>query len=528
MLRNFFGVFLVALGMVVLSMTLGLSSPQAADIDIDTSSSFLYPGYSKKISMDFQDASLVDVLKIFSQQTHINLISSEELAAKHITVYLDNVPVEQALEQVLRANNLTYELQPDSNIYIVKPLTKSDAELLTRVYQLKHASVSSARIAKTLKIVYTIDKTNTTEVTESSTSSGGNTGAGAGGATGTTPGIMSAIQGILTLKGKIVEDPRTNSLTVTDIASNFKNIETAIAKLDIPVPQVLIEVEMLEVSKETGDKIGIKYGETPLTFKGPERDTLYPWNQDSILAKGFKFANPEYRVGTISASGMTAILQFISTQSDTKNLARPRILTLSNQPAQIKIATQEAIGLTESTTSSQNLATATSSAERVETGVFLTVTPQVNLVSNEITMAVVPKVITTTPSSISTGNASTLRDPEERGSLSILRVASGDTVVLGGLLREDHTTTLTKLPFLGDIPFFGSAFRHKSDSMENRELIIFLTPHILAEGLESTVSVPQRPILREQREQSSARLETVERELKKTPTLNTAKKRKKL
>ena len=75
------------------------------------------------------------------------------MATKHLTV-LDNVPVEQALEQVLRANNLTYELQPDSNIYIVTPITKPDAELLTRVYLLKHANVSKARIAKTLKISY--------------------------------------------------------------------------------------------------------------------------------------------------------------------------------------------------------------------------------------------------------------------------------------------------------------------------------------------------------------------------------------
>ena len=484
----------------------------ATDIDIDTSSSFLYPGFSKKISMDFQDASLVDVLKIFSQQTSINLISSEEIAGKRVTVYLDNVPVEQALEQVLRANSLTYELQPDSNIYIVKPLAKPEIELLTRVYLLKHASVSTARIGKTLKIVYTVDKGTTQEVTESS--EGGSSGGSSGGGGEGSPGIMSALKGVITAKGTIVEDSRTNSLTITDIASNFKNIETALAKLDTPVPQVLIEVEMLEVSKEVGDKIGVKFGETPLTFNGGTRAVLYPWNQNKILQKGFEFEE-EWTAGTISATGMTAILQFLQTQSDTKNLARPRILTLSNQPAQIKIATQEAIGLTESTTSSQNLATATSSAERVETGVFLTVTPQVDLVNNEITMAVVPKVITTTPSSITTGGV-TLKDPEERGSLSILRIASGDTIALGGLLREDHTTVVTKIPFLGDIPFIGAAFRHKTENRENRELIIFLTPHIIVDGLQKNAQTPKRPIFREQSEPSQNRLETVERELSNT------------
>ncbi len=481
----------------------------AEDIDIDSSSSFLYPGYSKKISMDFQNAPLVDVLKIFSQQTKINLISSEELASKQITVYLDNVPVEQALEQVLRANSLTYELQPDSNIYIVKPIVKTDSDMLTRVYLLKHANVSNAKIAKTLKISYTVNGSDTVEITGDEESEGG-------GGEGGGSGIMGAIKGVLTAKGKVIEDSRTNSLTVTDIAGNFTNIETAIAKLDIPVPQVLIEVEMLEVSKETGDKIGVKYGETPLTFAGGERDVLYPWDQNKLIQKGFEFADDEYRVGTISAAGMTAILQFLSTQSDTKNLARPRILTLSNQPAQIKISTKEAIGLTSSTTSSQNLATATSEAERVETGVFLTVTPQVNIVNHEITMAVVPKVITTTPSSITT-NGVTLKDPEERGSLSILRVADGDTVAIGGLLREDHTVVTTKLPFLGDIPFLGTAFRHRAENVSNRELIIFLTPHILDEGYQNkNAAISAKPMLREQQELIENRLETVDRELNKT------------
>ncbi len=512
MLRNLFNAFFIVLA-VLTSTTIG----HADDITIDSSSSFLYPGYSQKISMDFQNASLVDVLKIFSQQTKINLVSSEELAAKRITVFLDNVPVEQALEQVLRANNLTYELQPDSNIYVVKPITKTNSELVTRVYLLKHASVSSARILKTLKISYTTGTTEN-EVTESS-SSGGGGGSGSG---ETSTGIKDIIKSVLTAenKEKIVEDARTNSLTITDIASNFINIEAAIAKLDIAVPQVLIEVEMLEVSKETGDQIGIKFGSTPLTFTGAERDHVYPWNQNSLLAKGYTFAEPEYRVGTISAAGMSAILQFLQTQTDTKNLARPRILTLNNQPAQIKISTQEAISANESTiSSSSSLSQSSTAAERVETGVSLTVTPQVNFVDNNITMAVVPKVITTTLSLIKGSNGSSILNPEERGSLSILRVANGDTVVLGGLIKTAKSTTITKLPILGDIPFIGSAFRHKSDSSLDRELIIFLTPHILSEGLEKNIALPKQPILQEQREQAPNKQQAIDRALTKRKKL---------
>lgn len=505
---NLFIVVLMILGIPVLT--------SAADIQIDNSSSFLYPGYSKKISMDFQDATLVDVLKIFSQQTGMNLISAEGLATKRVTVYLDNVPVEQALEQVLRANNLTYELQPDSNIYIVKSMTQTDTELLTRVYVLKHANVTKSRIRATLKIVYKTDSENSQTVTEDSEQTSSST---SGGTDQNADGIRSAIQGILTAKGKVVEDARTNSLTVTDVASNFNNIETAIAKLDMPVPQVLIEVEMLEISKETGDKIGVKFGDTPLTFAGGERAVLYPWNQNAILAKGlFSFADSdvdEYTPGAVSATGMTALLQFLTTQSDTKNLARPRILTLSNQPAQIKISTDESVGVKQQTTSAQNLATSSSEAERIETGVFLTVTPQVDQTNRDITMAIVPKVITTRPSAVFSNNTF-FRDPEERGSLSILRVKSGDTVVIGGLLREDRTTVTTKLPFLGDLPLLGGAFRHKDDTVRNRELVIFLTPHILDENTDPT-SLRSRSLVREQAEPSSApRAEEIEKALTKT------------
>jgi len=438
------------------------SAPQIAfaspELNIDTTSPFVYPEYSKKLSMDFQEARLVDVLKIFSEQTRYNLITSQTLSNKRVTVYLDNVPVEQALEQVLRANDLTYELQPNSDIYIVKPLEKPDDALITRVYQLKYATVTTSKLNNTLAI---------------KVEGGGNISQSAN---TDTSGIVAAIKDILTNKGKIVEDARTNSVIVTDIHPNFPLIEKTIARLDIPVPQILIEVEMLEVSKTNADTIGIKFGDTPLTFTGAKRNHLYPWDQNKVQNKGFTF-DEEYIVGTIDASGLAATLQFLKSQSDTKTLARPRILTLNNEPAQIKISTDEAIGSKTTTQSSQATATSSVEAERVETGVFLTVTPQANLLTSEILMAVVPKVIVAA-TGITIGNT-TFKDPEERSAQSLLVVHSGDTVIIGGLLREETTNTLTKVPILGDIPLVGQAFRHTNKSVKDRELIIFITPHII-------------------------------------------------
>jgi len=439
-----------------------------SEITIDTSSPFLHPDFTKKISMDFQEAALADVLKIFSQQSGLNLITSENIANNKVTVYLDNVPVNQALEQILRANNLTYELQPETDIYIVKPLLQPEVALITRVYHLKHASVNSAKIRKTLEFE-DIESEEDDEDT----------------------GIFSVIEGLLTPRGQIIEDPRTNSLIITDIASNFPMIETTIAKMDVPVPQILIEVEILEVAKEISDKIGVKISEIPVVFTGAVRQHYYPWNQSTVMDKGY--GDPiEYTAGTIDTSGFSATLNFLKTHTDTKTLARPRIMTLNNEPAEIKISTDEAIGITSQTQSSQSTATSSVEAERVETGVFLTVTPQANLASGEITMAIDPKVIVARTGSTFSGT--TYRDPEERGSKAILRVQDGDTIIMGGLLREETSNTITKVPILGDIPFLGKAFRHKNESVTERELIIFITPHIINE-----IPVPKTAIISPQK-----------------------------
>lgn len=468
----------------------------ASEYKPDHSSPFVYPEYSKKISMDFQDAPLVDVLKIFSKQTNLNLITAESLATKKITIYLDNVPLEEALDQLLRANSLTYEIQPGSNIYIVKPLTLPNDELMTRVYPLKHATVTKSKLQTTLKIV----KEGGEPISLPETGEG------------EKRGITAAISANLTEKGKIIEDPRTNSLIITDIATNFPRIEQTIARLDIPIPQVLIEVEMLEVGKGNTEKIGVKIGETPLSFYGAQRKTLLPWNENELLREGNTWEdNVQYFSGLIDASGLTATLQFLRNLTDTKNLARPRILTLNNEPAQIKITTKEAIGVKTETNSADNLATSSKEAERVETGVILTVTPQVDLETNEITMAIVPRVIQAREGA--TFEGTTFRDPEERGSQSILRVKNGETIVIGGLLRSDVSHIVTKVPVLGDIPLIGQAFRHTSKTIDERELVIFITPKIISDAVAVKTPVSLPPKLIREQDLPSAQRSALEKEL---------------
>jgi len=464
----------------ILGISLIICLPAAA-IDIDTSSPFVYPEYSKKISMDFQNAALIDVLKIFSKQTNLNLVSSEEIANKRVTVYLDNVPVEQALTQILRANNLTYEIEPGTDIYIVKPIQKASVELVTRVYQLKHASVSKSKI--------------NTLITVTSEDGGSGSSSDAEDAC-----IKTAIEAVLTEKGSINEDQRTNSLIVTDIAANFPIIEQTIARLDVPVAQILIEVEMLEVAKSIADTIGIEWGDSPLVFTGGIKETAFPFAGDGLIwedPNAINYGADRITTGTMNATGLTATLQFLKSKTDTKNLARPRILTLNNQAAEIKITTDEAIGVQQETTSGgEGISSSSTEAERVETGVSLVVTPQANPETGIITLAVQPKV--TIAKAGQTFGTSSFRDPEERSAKAILKIASGDTVIIGGLMREETTNIEKKVPIFGDLPVLGRLFRHTDLSSTERELIIFLTPHILPEPTDAATQALPKKLVREQ------------------------------
>ncbi len=425
--------------------------------------------YSKRISMDFKDAALSEVLKIFSQQSGLNFIAASDVTNKRVTLFFENIPVEEALEKILTANGLIYEIQLGSDIFVVKTKPNADQTLVTRIYQLKYASVPSSKINSTISI-------EGAEGGGESAGAAGGKSAGGGAAGGS--GLVSAIRAVLSSYGKMTEDPRTNSLIITDAENQFLVIEDTLKRLDVPIPQILIQVEMLDVSKGTADLIGIKYSDTMFTVTGAKRQITYPFDLHMLKDKGYEFEDAEYTSGLLDTSTMQAVVQFLETQSDTRNLARPRLLTLNNETAQIQISTDEAIGL-ETNTNSTSGGTSTQSveAERVETGVFLLVTPQANLTTREIMMAVAPRVIQARRSS----EFAQFKDPEERGSQQLMKVQDGETIIIGGLLRTDTSNTVIKLPILGDLPLIGRAFRHTDKTKSERELLIFITPTIIDE-----------------------------------------------
>ena len=204
--------------------------------------SFLGNKGDVKITLDLKDASLRDVLKMLSVQSGLNFISSEAVADRRITLFLDNVMLKAAMDKIFSVNNLTYELDRESNIFIVKDWGKPSLELDTRVYFLKHIAVTNSRIGTA------------------------------------SAGMRDALGSVVSTSGKIIEDPATNSIIITDMPSKFPVIEKVITNLDVPVAQVMIEVEILDVDKSDVDKLGLKFSGTDwLKYSGPNFSAVYPF-----------------------------------------------------------------------------------------------------------------------------------------------------------------------------------------------------------------------------------------------------------
>jgi type IV pilus assembly protein PilQ len=463
---------------------------------------YLYPEFNKTISMDFLDARLNQVLKILSQQSGMNFVASDAIKDKNVNVYLSNVKVWEALERILETNNLTYEMRPNSNVFLVKELVQQETQMITRVYELKHIPVPSHLINSMLSF--------DDEIGESE--AGGGAGAtGAGGTTATSvtttsedEGIVGVIQSVLSEDGSVVEDKRTNSLIVTDYPTQFPIIEATIARLDVRVPQILIEAEMLDISKNAADRLGANFSGRFFDLFGGEKATIWPFDDSDKQA--FAVSNT-YAPGLISFQQMEMFIEFLREDTETKNLARPRILTLNNQTATIAIKTDEAIGLVVQQGTEGSVGD-TTEAERAETGVFLKVTPQANTQTREIMMAVEPKVVQARASAIQG-----FRDPEERGTKSILRVLDGDTIILGGLLRTDETDIRTSLPVISKVPVVGAAFRHKDKTAIQRELLVFLTPHIVEGHVKNQRMVSNSNYQREQDMPTGGRWDAVNKDM---------------
>lgn len=436
---------------------------------------YLLEEESDKISMDLEGAYLVDVLKAFSKETGLNFVASEAVSELRLTLYFKEVPVKDAFETIISSNNLEYKYFPDASIFFVKEKEDTNVGLETKVYELKHLRFPDSRIQQEINAFVGGEE--------------GGAGGAAGGEESSGMSIIDAVRELLTARGRLVPDKRNNALIVIDVPNVFPKIDKLVKRLDVPLTKVLIETEILDVNKSAVDDLGVKFAK----LNDPEENANYSLMKLAVPGTrdvSFPFtgmsgepASGDFTASELTVLGTNLVLKFLKTRSDTKVIARPKIMTLAQETAQIKIVRDEAIGIkVEDTGSEEEGAQQSIEIERAETGTTLRVTPYVDEEDKNITLFVSTRVSDAVDSEFQSGSSlitGTIKNPEDRTTSNYVRLKDGETLLLGGLIRTEKSVNKGKVPVLSDIPVLGALFRWKATSDIKRELLIFLTPRIV-------------------------------------------------
>ena len=466
---------------------------------------------ANRFYFDFKGTKLIQVLTILSQLSGINFVVGKEVADREVNMVLDNVTLEDTLEALTRGSNVVYDFIPQKNIYLFR--AAADAEnlppLVTRVFKLYYVLASPLREIA--------GGEGTSGGTSSTTSSAFGTlsETNESSKTGTSSPILTVVQSMLSERGKVNVDDRSNSLIVTDMEDRLQMVEQVIAQLDRKLDQILIEVILIETFEDLDRHLGIEWSSAASegtfgTVKGGIARTRFPFNLKYPLSGSEVFGKGDVTreevatalptattFGTKDFSTFTSTLKALQIASKLRILAKPKILVLDNHPALVKITTNSAVGQnTVATATGQLTSASTTTTERTETGTSLRLTPHINM-KDQITMTIEPRFVTVASSSILSSTA----DPTIRTARTTLMVRDGQTIAIGGLLSSQQTNVNRKVPLLGDIPIFGEALTKRTKTIDDRELVLFITPHIIRDPAE--LQPPSVPDQRERMDEAT-------------------------
>jgi len=418
----------------------------------------------RSISLSFQDIPVRTVLQIIADYNEFNLITSDTVTG-NITLRLDGVPWDQALSTILKVKGLDKRMQ--GNILLVAP---SD-ELAAREAQTLQAQQQVEELAPLYSEYVQINYAKASEFAEL---------------------IKNEDTSILSSRGSVSVDERTNTLLIRDTAKSIEDIKRMVTILDVSVRQVVIEARMVTVKDNMNEELGIRWGVTntngELATSGSiegasSANGTRAYNEADVgigkvptIADGLNVNLPvASAAGTIAfqiarlANGTILDLELSALEKENKGevIASPRITTSNQKEAYI----EQGVELPYQEAASSG-ATATQFKKAV---LSLTVTPQITPDDKIILDLVVTQ---DTVSEVKSGFAPAI-DTQRIGTQVL--VNNGETIVLGGIYQQAIISTITKIPLLGDIPYLGWLFRTSSQVNEKKELLIFVTPRIVTE-----------------------------------------------
>lgn len=338
------------------------------------------------------------------------------------------------------------------------------------VYKVKNAQAANLK-EKLNSLFQELQQLNQMGTSRTTTSRGGtarNVQTGFAGMFGGTSGT-SATSNDISDEVYIEADEDTNSLLIMTSSRNYEKIKKIIDDLDYPVPQVLIKVLLAEVTTSHDIDLGVEFSHLNLQADGDSQEvkTVFPTN----LASG---DNTSGLTTKIIQADLTATLRALEKIGRLNVLSRPYILTSNNQTATITVGQEVPfIRDTRMTETGQTINT----IEYEDIGIILEVTPTINE-DGLVIMDVKPEISTTTAETVPISETVNAAVFAKRSSSSRVAVQNGQTIVIGGLMQDTETKSVSKVPFIGDIPLVGELFKRTTVEKEKTELLIFLTPQV--------------------------------------------------
>ena len=443
----------------------------------------------KKISLDFQDIEVRRVLQLLADFTEINMVAADTVQG-NITLRLKDVPWDQALDIILKTKNL--DKRRNGNVIWIAPVTeliKSEEEEAKAIAQsVKLAPLQTEYIQLSYAKATDIEKLITEGRNSKNSSNGGSSG-------NTTDPLGDSVGSLLSPRGTISIDPRTNTLIVNDTSVKIDQIRKMVDLLDIAVKQVMIEARIVRASTDFTKEMGVKWGilsqginrnnsllvggsDTTLwDLRTPDDDGKYTIQRPDNLNVDLGVTSPgasSIAFGLISLSDFMLDLELSALQADGYGevISTPKVLTADKQAAKVASGTQIPYQSAEG-----GGANAVSTTEFVDATLSLDVTPSITP-DGKIQMMLQIKndsVGNPTPTGQYTINKNEIN--------TNVLVDNGETVVLGGIFEQLTNNTQTKVPFLGDLPYIGRLFRKDVKTNNKSELLIFVTPRIVNDSV---------------------------------------------
>ncbi len=403
------------------------------------------------VSVDFQRTNIDDVLMVLARQAEIDIIKSPRVEGR-VTAVLKDIPLHEALDNILSVHGYGY-VATDNMIRVVPQ---------DEIFEVRERLVST---------VYRITYADVTEVER-------------------------ALRNFLSDQGSISSNAGTGNIIVTDVESKIKAIDSFIDEIDRITPQILVEARIYDITSTDSLDLGVEWQIGTATSYGPPGDGTLGNDYENLgnVLRDSK-SNP-HLIGALSGStsntttssllrygilnssvNIDAVLRAAQEDIRAKLLANPRILVLDKQQAEIKIV--EEIPYQELTETAGGGQIGTTQFRDV--GVMLRVIP--NLTREGLIRLHLNPEFSIRTGEVTLGAQNLPPQPiiAKRETVTTALIQDGETVVIGGLKKQDARQRVNKIPLLGDLPLLGGLFRFEGESTVNSELVIFITPRIIDE-----------------------------------------------